>query len=89
MQTPDRAAISAWLREYLSDLADGVRISDESRLYEDLGLDSLDSVELAMAIEEEFRVEMPDDEWDDLEKRFLFKNVVDFVATKLQASGRA
>jgi len=32
------------------------------RLIEDLGMDSLDCVELIMAVEEEFEVEIPDDE---------------------------
>lgn len=89
MQTPDRAAIATWLVEYLSDFASDAPISEDSRLDEDLGLDSLDSIELALAIEEEFRFEMPDDEWDDLAKHFLFKSVVDLIAKKLQASGRA
>ena len=33
-----------------------------SRFFEDLGADSLDAVELTMAIEEEFGNEIPDDE---------------------------
>jgi acyl carrier protein len=35
-------------------------IVPESRFIEDLGLDSLDSVELIMAVEEEFGIEVPD-----------------------------
>lgn len=89
MSTPDRAAIAAWLTAYLSDFAPDTSIFEDSRLDEELGLDSLDSIELALAIEEEFRVEMPDDEWDEVAEHFLFKSVVDLIATKLQASGRA
>jgi len=37
------------------------RITPDSRYIEDLGLDSLDQVELIMALEEEFGVEIPDD----------------------------
>ena len=37
-------------------------IKPESRFIEDLGADSLDIVELIMAIEEEFGTEIPDDE---------------------------
>ena len=37
-------------------------VSLESRLVDDLGADSLDTVELVMAFEEEFNVEIPDDQ---------------------------
>lgn len=38
-----------------------------SRLVEDLGADSLDTVELIMALEEEFSTEIPDQEAEELE----------------------
>ncbi|KPF84487.1 hypothetical protein IP70_15800 [alpha proteobacterium AAP38] len=34
------------------------------KLVEDFHLDSLDMVELAMALEEEFQVEIPDEDWE-------------------------
>ena len=37
-------------------------IKDESKFVEDLGADSLDTVELVMRLEEEFECEIPDDE---------------------------
>lgn len=37
-------------------------ITPESNLQEDLGADSLDAVELIMAVEEEFGVSIPDEE---------------------------
>jgi acyl carrier protein len=37
-------------------------VNHDSKLIEDLGADSLDIVELVMAMEEEFEVEIPDDE---------------------------
>jgi acyl carrier protein len=40
---------------------DEAKISDDARFIEDLGADSLDTVELVMAFEEEFSVEIPDD----------------------------
>lgn len=36
-------------------------ITEQSRFAEDLGADSLDTVELVMAFEEEFGIEIPDD----------------------------
>ena len=41
-------------------------IKPESKFIEDLGADSLDIVELVMALEEEFGLEIPDEEADKL-----------------------
>ena len=38
------------------------RLSESARLFEDLGLDSMDSVELIMALEIEFDGEVPDED---------------------------
>jgi NADH dehydrogenase (ubiquinone) 1 alpha/beta subcomplex 1, acyl-carrier protein len=38
-----------------------------SSSFKDLGLDSLDSVELVMAMEEEFTVEIPDEDADNIQ----------------------
>ena len=37
------------------------KVTEESSFIDDLGADSLDTVELVMAFEEEFNVEIPDD----------------------------
>ena len=39
----------------------GVDVTEEASLIDDLGFDSLDSVELAIALEDEFEVELPDE----------------------------
>ena len=39
----------------------GDKIQDNSKFIEDLGADSLDTVELVMAFEEKFGIEIPDD----------------------------
>ncbi len=44
------------------------KIMLESKLDEDLGIDSLDAVELSMALEEEFGIKIPDDELPNLKK---------------------
>jgi acyl carrier protein len=51
----------------------------EAKFVEDLGADSLDTVELVMALEEEFDVEVPDDE---AEKLQAVKDVVSFIESK-------
>jgi acyl carrier protein len=44
------------------------QVTPEAKMIEDLGADSLDAVELVMAIEEEFGIEVPDDEAEKLVK---------------------
>ncbi|MCE5180473.1 MAG: acyl carrier protein [Betaproteobacteria bacterium] len=48
----------------------------ESSFVDDLGADSLDTVELVMALEEEFNCEIPDEE---AEKITTVKQAVDYV----------
>ncbi|KAG8789625.1 Acyl carrier protein, mitochondrial [Serendipita sp. 411] len=42
------------------------KLTTSARFKEDLGLDSLDSVEVVMAVEEEFSIEIPDAEADEI-----------------------
>jgi len=49
---------------------------------QDLGLDSLDEVEIVMAIEEEFALEIPDAEADKIKST---KDVIEFVASHPRA----
>ena len=51
-------------------------IKPDSAFIEDLGADSLDIVELVMAIEEEFEIEIPD---EDAEKIKTVKDAIDFI----------
>ena len=51
-------------------------ITNESSFVDDLGADSLDTVELVMALEEEFSTEIPD---DDAEKITTVQQAVDYV----------
>ena len=60
--------------EQLSVAADAVKM--ESKIIEDLGADSLDVVELVMALEEKFDVEIPDNE---AEKLISIADVVNYV----------
>ena len=51
-------------------------IKNESAFIDDLGADSLDTVELVMALEDEFGVEIPDDQQ---EKVRTVQNAIDFI----------
>lgn len=55
---------------------DADEISMESSFIDDLGADSLDIVELLMALEEEFDIEIPDEE---AEKLVTVGDVVDYI----------
>ncbi|ACD67270.1 MAG TPA: acyl carrier protein [Sulfurihydrogenibium sp.] len=55
------------------------KITPEARFVDDLGADSLDVVELIMAFEEEFGVEIPD---EDAEKIATVKDVLDYIKSK-------
>jgi acyl carrier protein len=58
-------------------------IKGESSFIEDLGADSLDIVELVMAMEEAFDVEIPD---DDAEKIQTIGDAISYLKEKLAAS---
>ena len=53
----------------------------EAHFVEDLGADSLDTVELVMALEEEFEIEIPDEE---AEKITSVQQAIDYVNTHLK-----
>ena len=58
---------------------DAGEVKVESKFVEDLGADSLDVVELVMALEEKFDIEIPDEE---AEKIQTVQNVLDYVEAK-------
>ena len=54
-------------------------VKPEASFVNDLGADSLDTVELVMALEEEFSVEIPD---EDVEKIATVQNAIDYIKAK-------
>ena len=51
-------------------------VTNEASFVDDLGADSLDTVELVMALEEEFELEIPDEE---AEKISTVQNAIDYI----------
>jgi acyl carrier protein len=54
-------------------------VTPEASFVEDLGADSLDTVELVMAFEESFNIEIPD---EDAEKIVKVKDAVEYIKNK-------
>jgi acyl carrier protein len=55
---------------------DADKVTPDARFIEDLGVDSLDTLELVMAFEEEFGIEIPDEE---AEKMLYVRDVYNYI----------
>ena len=58
---------------------DEAKVLPEAKFIDDLGADSLDTVELVMAFEEKFSIEIPDDAAETI---LTVKNAIDFIKSK-------
>jgi acyl carrier protein len=58
---------------------DGDKVTTEASFVEDLGADSLDTVELVMAFEEAFNIEIPD---EDAEKILKVQDAITYIENK-------
>ena len=56
------------------------KITSDARFIEDLGADSLDTVELIMQFEEEFGIEIPD---EDAEKILSVQEALDYISKQI------
>ena len=59
----------------------GEEVKNESSFVDDLGADSLDTVELVMALEEEFETEIPDEE---AEKISTIQEAIDYIESHME-----
>jgi acyl carrier protein len=58
-------------------------VTNDASFVEDLGADSLDTVELVMALEEEFETEIPDEE---AEKITTVQEAIDYITARAKQS---
>lgn len=63
---------------------DGSQVTPEAHFIDDLGADSLDTVELIMALEEKFGIEVPD---EDAEKLTTVGAAVEYIEKKVTEKG--
>ena len=73
--TPDR--VKKIVVEHLG--VEPEKVTEDASFIDDLGADSLDIVELVMAFEEAFDLDIPD---EDAEKIATVKNAVDYIESK-------
>jgi acyl carrier protein len=72
------ASIEKRVKEIVAEQlgVDEAQVTNEASFMDDLGADSLDTVELVMALEEEFEVEISD---EDAEKIQTVQDAVDYI----------
>ena len=58
---------------------DEAKVTTDSKFIDDLGADSLDTVELVMAFEEKFGIEIPDDAAETIQ---TVQNAIDYIESK-------
>ena len=58
---------------------DEEKVTEEASFIDDLGADSLDTVELVMAFEEQFGIEIPDDAAETIQ---TVQNAIDYIQSK-------
>jgi acyl carrier protein len=77
--------IAARVKKIVTDRlgVEEVKVTDTASFIDDLGADSLDTVELVMAFEEEFGIEIPDDA---AEKILTVQDAISFISQNQAAA---
>jgi acyl carrier protein len=73
--------VTSIIGEHLA--VDEAQLVPEANLVDDLGADSLDVVELVMALEEAFGIDVPD---DDVENIRTIRDIVEYVSARAAAA---
>lgn len=78
----DRAAIESRVKELFAEqlAVDPAKVTPDARFSEDLNADSLDLVEAVLALEEEWSIEIPEEEMEPIK---TVGQAIDLVAGKL------
>lgn len=66
------------------DIKDPQKIQLTSNLQDDLGVESLHTIELAMAFEEAFNIDIPD---EDTEKVLTVEDIINYIMKKIRSGG--
>jgi len=76
-------ALAERVKEIIVDQlgVDSSEVTEKAHFIEDLGADSLDTVELVMAFEDEFKIEIPD---EDAEKIMTVGAAIDYLSKKVE-----
>jgi len=79
-------SIEERIKKIISEILgiDESEITREARFIEDLGVESLDVVEMIAAMEEEFNIEIPEEE---AEKNLTVGEAIDYIKKRLKKSG--
>ncbi len=78
------ADIAEQVRQIIAEqlMVDLEEVTDDASFVEDLGADSLDTVEMIMEIEDEFGIEIPD---EDAEKMQTVGQAIEYIKKKVEA----
>ena len=81
IEIPDDDAIYLRIKEFFEDLAlTEVKITPQSKIIDDLGIDSLNRIEMVMKCEKEFGINIP----DDAVEQFIFvQDVCKYISEKV------
>lgn len=76
MSIQSEAEVARKVKEIVRETLGKEEVTDNASFIEDLGADSLDIVEMVMAIEKEFAIEIPD---EDAEKIATVQDAIDYI----------
>jgi acyl carrier protein len=84
MATEENKELFAKVKQIISEQlgVDEDEVTTTASFVDDLGADSLDQVELVMALEEKFEIEIPD---DDAEKLRTVQDAIDYIEKHAKA----